>query len=54
MEFDKDGKAIRVVEKPKKFISDYALTGLYVYDSRVSEIAKSLTLPTAERLKSRT
>ncbi|HPX94143.1 MAG TPA: sugar phosphate nucleotidyltransferase [Candidatus Moranbacteria bacterium] len=43
VEFDKDGKAIRVVEKPKKFISDYALTGLYVYDSRVSEIAKSLT-----------
>lgn len=42
VEFNKDGKAIRVVEKPKEFISDYALTGLYVYDSRVSEIAKSL------------
>lgn len=42
VKFDENGKAIQVVEKPKEFLSDYALTGLYVYDNRVSEIAKSL------------
>ena len=42
VKFDDNGKAIKVVEKPKEFISDYALTGLYLYDNRVSEIAKNL------------
>jgi glucose-1-phosphate thymidylyltransferase len=42
VKFDKKGKAIQIVEKPKKFISNWALTGLYVYDNRVVKIAKNL------------
>ncbi len=42
VKFDEDGKAIQVVEKPKEFVSNWALTGLYVYDKKVVEIAKSL------------
>ena len=30
------------MEKPKKFLSNYAITGLYIYDNRVIEIAKKL------------
>jgi len=36
------GKAKRIVEKPKEFISDFAVTGLYLFDSRAAEIAKNL------------
>ncbi len=43
VKFDEKGKAIMIREKPKKFISNYALTGLYVYDNRVIEAAQSLT-----------
>lgn len=42
VEFDSSGKAISVVEKPKAPKSNYAVTGLYFYDSKASEIAKSL------------
>ncbi|MFP4514487.1 MAG: sugar nucleotidyltransferase [Parcubacteria group bacterium] len=42
VKFDDNKKAERIVEKPKKWISDYAVTGLYVYDSRVVEVAKSI------------
>ena len=35
VQFDKDNKAIKIEEKPEKWISDYAITGLYVYDNRV-------------------
>ncbi|MFA5776985.1 MAG: sugar phosphate nucleotidyltransferase [Parcubacteria group bacterium] len=42
VKFDERGKAIKVKEKPKEFVSDWALTGLYVYDKRVVEIAKNL------------
>lgn len=42
VKFDENGKAVQVVEKPKEFISDYAITGLYVYDKRVIDIAKNL------------
>jgi glucose-1-phosphate thymidylyltransferase len=42
VKFDKSGKAEKIVEKPKEFLSDFALTGLYVYDRRVVEIAKNL------------
>lgn len=42
VKFDESGKATRVVEKPKEFVSDWAITGLYIYDNRVVDIAKNL------------
>ena len=41
-EFDGDGRVTRLVEKPKQPRSHYAITGLYFYDDRVSEIAEKL------------
>ncbi len=41
-EFDSNGNVIRVVEKPKKPKSNYAITGLYFYDNNVVEIAKNI------------
>lgn len=40
--FNKKMKAEKIVEKPKTWISDYAITGLYVYDKRVVAAAKKL------------
>lgn len=42
VEFDKKGKPKKIVEKPKEPKSNYAITGLYFYDNRVVEYAKSL------------
>lgn len=43
VEFDKDGKALSLEEKPENPRSNYAVTGLYFYDSDIVEVARSVT-----------
>ena len=43
VEFDENGKVISVEEKPKQPKSNYCITGLYFYDKRVVEYAKTIT-----------
>jgi glucose-1-phosphate thymidylyltransferase len=43
MQFDAQGRVTDLLEKPQSAPSNYAVTGVYFYDSRASSFAKSLT-----------
>ena len=43
VKFDDAGKAVEIIEKPKQFLSNWAITGLYFYDNTVFDIAAGLS-----------
>ena|SRR3989338_3323861 len=42
VKFDKQKRAVKIVEKPKEYLSNYAITGLYIFDNRIVEAAKQV------------
>jgi glucose-1-phosphate thymidylyltransferase len=42
LKLDKNGKPVSITEKPVEFISNLAVTGVYFFDGKVSEIAKNV------------
>jgi glucose-1-phosphate thymidylyltransferase len=42
VKFDENLKAEKIVEKPTEYLSNFAVTGLYIYDKRVVEISKTM------------
>ena len=42
VKFDANMKAEKIVEKPQEYLSNHAVTGLYVYDKRIVGVAKSI------------
>ncbi len=42
-QFGKDGNVVDLIEKPTRFVSNYALTGLYFYENDVVEKAKKIS-----------
>ena len=53
VEFDEEGRAISIEEKPKNPKSNYIIPGLYFYDNQVLEIARGLNLLPEESLRLR-
>ena len=50
-EFDSKGNIIKLVEKPKKPKSNYAITGLYFYDNTVVERARQLEVSDRDEIE---
>lgn len=42
VKFGENMKAEKIIEKPQEYLSNYAVTGLYVYDKRIVEVAKGI------------